>query len=200
MSTRTRILVLIAIGGIFGLAVYAAVRPAPTLEPQYEEPWFKFDERCQTAYLDGGELSELLRHPHWIVRRDCLLFQFEMGNQNLTKELLKEVAHSDDHPLNRDLAKRLLEEGESTLEIQEIRYEREYHKTDPHFGGMIWYEVEEIVENTQLSPKGVWSALRHPHWIVRKATVVHQKLTPKQLELALQDKHPSVRATAQEKK
>ncbi|HLH74084.1 MAG TPA: hypothetical protein VKX96_12430 [Chloroflexota bacterium] len=74
------------------------------MKPYPEHP----DERYVRRPLDPDEIERFLRHESWFVRQECILYQHRFNR--ITAGQLIWVIENDPHPLNRKLARGLLQE------------------------------------------------------------------------------------------
>ena len=74
------------------------------MKPYPEHP----DEVLVRRPLDCEEIDRYLRHESWFVRQECILYQHRF--KTLSAGQLIWVIENDPHPLNRQLARKLLQE------------------------------------------------------------------------------------------
>ncbi len=74
------------------------------MKPYPEHP----DESLVRRPLDSAAIDRFLRHESWFVRQECLLYQARL--KTITAAQLLWAIENDPHPLNRQLARSLLQE------------------------------------------------------------------------------------------
>jgi hypothetical protein len=74
------------------------------VKPYPEHP----DEQLVRYPLGRDEIDRFLRHPSWFVRQECILYQHRLKTISLAQ--LVWAIDNDPHPLNRQLARSLLQE------------------------------------------------------------------------------------------
>lgn len=74
------------------------------MKPYPEHP----DEPLVRRPLDRAEIDHFLHHDSWFVRQECLLYQARL--KRISVGQLVWSIENDPHPLNRQLARSLLQE------------------------------------------------------------------------------------------